>query len=144
MTYFAKDEMRITLGSLLNIFMSVAIKGRLFIAVWHKNLEEFCLRFTWIFKESWRKLKIAICQWNWLFQIALSWRNGFWRSSMPLWYYSVVLLLEASILMQMMFYMCFCYGLKRWWWSGLGATWGLTWKNSATYIRTLAVMMSCW
>ena len=34
MTYFAKDEMRITLGSrLLNIFMSVAIKGRLFIAV---------------------------------------------------------------------------------------------------------------
>lgn len=40
MTYFAKDEMRITLGSLLNIFMSLAIKGRLFIAVWHKNLEE--------------------------------------------------------------------------------------------------------
>ena len=64
MTYFAKDEMRITLGSLLNIFMSLAIKGRLFIAEFDtkisKNgvlLRSFCLWSAW--KESWWKLQFA-------------------------------------------------------------------------------------
>ena len=75
MTYFAKDEMRITLGSLLNIFMSLAIKGRLFIAEFDTKISKNGVSIMIILPvvRLERKLvKIAICQSNWLFQIALS------------------------------------------------------------------------
>ena len=107
-------------------------KNRLdFYAKKLRNFSCGCNNFAprWSFfvvKSSEKVVKIVICQLASCYEIASEW---FWGPRfLCRWCSTCVFVMD----------------LKHGWWSGLGATWGLTWKNSATYIRTLLVMMSCW